>query len=95
MVGPFEIWRSIALFDYCFYSKEAIDEGIALVVSLDRLLFMRVIAMEVEKYRKDLKLIKDYYYRKYNNQDFLKNYEKHKLTYAKNNGAVFGENYLD
>ncbi|MCL1819249.1 MAG: hypothetical protein FWG36_01185, partial [Oscillospiraceae bacterium] len=40
--------------DYNFYMKDAIDENIAYVVSMDRLLLMRVFAMENQKYMDDL-----------------------------------------
>ena len=95
VIDMFEIWRSIALLDYDFYCKDAIDEGVAFVVSLDRLMFMRVIAMEVEKYRNDIQLLKEHYYKTYRNQGFLHNMEKHMLLYEKNNGVVFGGNYSD
>ena len=55
MINPFEIWRCIMLLDYDFYLKDVIDEGVAFVVSLDRLLLMRVFAMDVPKYMEDLK----------------------------------------
>ena len=61
VIEPFEIWRSIALFDYDFFSKDAIDFGDMKMVSIDRLLFSRVSAMEVQKYLDDLMLIKEYY----------------------------------
>lgn len=56
-VHGFEIWRSICWLDYAFLSEGAIDVGKYLVVSFDRLLFMRVLAMEKEKYANDLKLM--------------------------------------
>lgn len=59
IINKFEIWRSIALIDYDFFLKDAIDEGNVLIVSIDRLLWMRVCAMEVEKYKKDLYLMND------------------------------------
>ncbi|WP_155987759.1 hypothetical protein [Gorillibacterium massiliense] len=93
VTGPFEIWRSIALLDYSFYLKDAIDEEIAYVVSIDRLLLTRVIAMDVEKYRNDLKLMTGYYYKTYTNHQFLLESEKRKSSYAKNNGIVFGGHY--
>ena len=95
VIGEFEIWRSIALLDYDFYCKDAIDEEIALVVSLDRLLFMRVIAMDVEKYMNDLKIMKEYYYENFRNQNFLCEANLHKLSYEEKNGAVFGGEYID
>lgn len=94
VIDSFEIWRSIALLDYDFYLKDAIDEGFAYVVSLDRLLFMRVIAMQVEKYMSDLKLMKEYFYKNFTNKDFLYNAEFHKASYEKNNGIVFSGKYI-
>ena len=61
VIGEFEIWRSIALLDYNFLRKDAIDEENVYIVSLDRLLLMRVCAMEVTKYRMDLEIMKEYY----------------------------------
>lgn len=74
IINKFEIWRSIALIDYDFFLKDAIDEGTVLIVSIDRLLWMRVCAMEVEKYKKDLDLMKEYYYRHFRNQYYLQEY---------------------
>ena len=95
VVGKFEIWRSIALLDYDFYCKDAVDEGDVLVVSLDRLLFMRVIAMEVDKYMNDLKLMKSFYYENFRNKAYLQNAENHAAAYQKHGGAVFGGKYAD
>lgn len=74
IINKFEIWRSIALIDYDFFLKDAIDEGNVLIVSIGRLLWMRVCAMEVEKYKKDLDLMKEYYYRNFRNQYYLQEY---------------------
>ena len=74
IINKFEIWRSIALIDYDFFLKDAIDEGTVLIVSIDRLLWMRVCAMEVEKYKKDLGLMKEYYYGHFRNQCYLQEY---------------------
>ena len=52
-IGKFEIWRGIALLDYEFLCQDARDEGRVLMVSLDRLFFMRVCAMDIDKYRND------------------------------------------
>lgn len=61
VIEPFEIWRSIALLDYDFYKSGGVNCDLIKMVSLDRLLFMRVCAMEAEKYMEDLKLMKEYY----------------------------------
>ena len=95
VIGLFEIWRSIALLDYDFFIKDAVDEGDVLIVSVDRLLWMRVCAMEVEKYRKDLELMKAYYYRMYTNPAYHREMKTHEVSYQKLNGAVFGGNYQD
>ena len=95
VVGEFEIWRSIALFDYDFFRKDAIEEGGILIVSIDRLLWMRVCAMNVEKYRNDLELMKNYYYRHFTNPDYLVEARTHETSYAKTGGTVFGGKYED
>lgn len=94
-IGEFEIWRSIAHLDYDFYSKEAIDEGEILIISIDRLLWSRVCAMDVEKYKEDLILMREYYYKQYTNQEFHSQAALHEESYRKMNGAVFGGNYND
>ena len=94
-IDEFEIWRSIAHLDYDFFAKEAIDEGAILVISIDRLLWTRVCAMDVEKYLNDLKLIKEYYYKKYTNQKYHQEALLHESSYKKLNGAVFGGVYED
>ena len=95
VLGQFEIWRCIMLLDYDFYLKDAIDEGVAYVVSLDRLLLMCVFAMDVEKYKNDLKLIKDYYHQKFLNPSFCKYMEHHCTSYKSVGGIVYGGKYID
>ena len=56
-IYEFEIWKTICLFDYSFLSNDAIEEKEYLVSSLEKLLFMRAIAMKEPKYRRDLELI--------------------------------------
>ena len=94
-INEFEIWRSIAHLDYDFFKKDAVDEGLFLVISIDRLLWTRVCAMDVEKYRNDLKLMRDYYYKKYTNQKYHQEAMLHENSYRKMNGMVFGGMYED
>lgn len=94
-IDEFEIWRSIAHLDYDFFRKDAIDEGLLLVISIDRLLWTRVCAMDVEKYRDDLKLMREYYYKKYTNQKYHQEAMQHENSYRKMNGVVFGGMYED
>jgi hypothetical protein len=95
VIEPFEIWRCIALLDYDLFLKDSIDCGLFRIISVDRLLWTRVCAMEVDKYRKDLDLIKGYYYNHYRNQEFLHEAEKHTKSYEKMGGIVWGGNYHD
>ena len=95
VLEPFEIWRSINLLDYDFYGKEAIDQGRVQVVSLDRLLLMRVCAMGVQKYMDDLKTMRNYYVGNFRNKDFAKDSEAHTSSYVKAGGTVWGGKYED
>ena len=81
--------------DYDFFKKEAVDEGSILVLSIDRLLWTRVCAMEVEKYKNDLGLMKEYYYRKYTNPHYHQEAMLHEKSYKKLNGVVVGGLYED
>ncbi|MCL2352593.1 MAG: hypothetical protein FWC55_08695 [Firmicutes bacterium] len=95
VLEPFEIWRCIMLLDYDFYLKDAVDEKIAYVVSLDRLLLMRVFAMDVPKYMDDLKIMKDYYCRTFRNRDFAKVQEINLASYQSSGGTIWGGKYID
>ena len=95
IIEKFEIWRSIAHLDYSFFIKEAIEEENIFIVSIDRLLWTRVCAMEVEKYKKDLDLLKEYYYKKYTNQKYHQEALLHEKSYSKMRGGVFGGKYDD
>jgi hypothetical protein len=75
--------------------RSAIDEGNLFVVSLDRLLLMRVCAMEVEKYKKDLITMKEYYYEHFRNQEFIHKADTHSTSYNKSGGIIFGGKYID
>jgi hypothetical protein len=73
-IHGFEIWRSINWFDYDFLSDGAIETDNYLVVSFEKLFFMRVLAMEVEKYRNDLQLMVSKV-RESQNKEFAKEFE--------------------
>lgn len=53
-----------------------------------------VCAMDVEKYLKDLKLMKEYY-KKYTNRQYHMEALLHENSYKKMNGVVFGGKYED
>ncbi len=57
----FEIWNTICRFDYDNLGEGAIEEDEYLVVSIEKLLMLKAIAMKAnEKYRRDVQLIADY-----------------------------------
>ena len=58
-VLDFEIWKSICLFDYHFLSVGAVEEDGYLVISLERLLFLKALGMKEPKYHRDLELVVD------------------------------------
>ncbi len=95
VLGELKLWRSIALLDYGFYAHDAADEGEMMVVSLDRLLFMRVCAMGVAKYMDDLKLMREHYFLKFANKAFRREAESHAASYKKSGGMVLGGQYCD
>ena len=55
----FEIWRTICFFNYEYLKEGAIDKGEFLVISLEKLLFMKALGYKKEKYLKDVFLIVD------------------------------------
>ena len=56
-VHEFEIWQTICLFDYAFLAEGAIEQDDYLVISLEKLLFLKAIAMKEPKYHRDLELV--------------------------------------
>ena len=53
----FEIWNQICTFDYEYLKINAIEENEYKVISLEKLLFLKALAMEIPKYHNDLKLV--------------------------------------
>ena len=53
----FEIWNQICTFDYFYLKASAAEEENCLVVSPEKLLFLKALAMEVPKHHRDLELI--------------------------------------
>lgn len=94
VLGVFEIWRSIALLDYAFLGQGAGLEGALRIVSLDRAL-MRVCAMEVPKYRRDLELTNSGIRTRPGTPRFLREAETHIPSYEQQGGVVFGGRYAD
>lgn len=89
----FEIWRTIRLLNYDDLKEGAIDIGNILVISKEKLLLVKALAMEDEKYLKDLKLLVKYItdnkYKNLNkeilhNQDLLKGIKN--ITYLEKTG---------
>ena len=53
----FEIWKTICLLTYADLCENALDEGDFLVISLEKLLLLKALALKIEKYRIDTQLI--------------------------------------
>jgi hypothetical protein len=53
----FEIWRTICLLRYEDLIEGAIEEKAFYVISLEKLLFMKALALDIEKYARDVRLI--------------------------------------
>jgi hypothetical protein len=53
----FEIWQTICFFDYDFYKAAAIETEDFFVISREKLLFMKALALKKEKYLRDVELI--------------------------------------
>lgn len=56
-VGEFELWQTILLFDYHFLAQRAIDLGDYRVIALDKLLFLKTLAIAEPKYEQDVHLL--------------------------------------
>lgn len=65
-IFSFEIWDQILTFDYDNLKVGAIEEDKILIVSLEKLLFLKAIAMKIPKYREDLELVVDLIWKKAN-----------------------------
>lgn len=93
-VDNFEILRSVCRYDYDFYVKEAIDIGDYLMISIDRLFYMCVTAMEEEKYKNDYILIRKYYDEKFRNSKYVKNAQPHIEQYIRSEqGKIYKGKY--
>jgi len=53
----FEIWNQICTFDYEYLKINAIEEKEYKIISLEKLLFLKALAMKIPKYHNDLKLV--------------------------------------
>lgn len=53
----FEIWNQICTFNYEYLKVDAVEEEEFMVISLEKLLFLKALALEVPKYLKDLELV--------------------------------------
>ena len=53
----YEIWNQICTFDYEYLRSNAIEESDFLVASLERLLFLKALAMHMPKYHEDLEMV--------------------------------------
>lgn len=57
VVYEFELWKTIRQFDYEYLSQGSIEMEDYKIISLEKLLFLTALAIEVKKYLDDLHLI--------------------------------------
>lgn len=55
----FEMWKSICLFNYEFLSEGAIETKDFLIISFEKLMFLKVLSIRNPKSLKDLELMRD------------------------------------
>jgi hypothetical protein len=55
--GGFELWKSILLFEYEFLAAGAIEQETFKIISLEKLLFLKTLAIAESKYEQDVRLI--------------------------------------
>jgi hypothetical protein len=90
----FEIWRTINYFDYAFFRADALEKEHFFIVSPEKLLFSKALAIEKEKYLSDVKLIAGYVIRDQSRQSKRINAENGELL--KNvEGIAYLERHAD
>lgn len=55
----FEMWKSICLFNYEFLAEGAIETEDFLIISFEKLMFLKVLSMRNSKSLRDLELMRD------------------------------------
>jgi hypothetical protein len=56
-IYEFELWKCILLFEYDFLSQGAMEEDKIKIISLEKLLFLKALAISEAKYEQDVRLI--------------------------------------
>ena len=56
-VHEFEFWKCILLFGYAFLSEGALEQAHIKIISLEKLLFLKALAIAEPKYEQDVRLI--------------------------------------
>jgi hypothetical protein len=59
-----EMWNQICTFDYNYLKENAIEEEEYLVISLEKILFLKALAMEIPKCHEDLEMVVELILRK-------------------------------
>ena len=56
-VHQFEFWKCILLFEYAFLTVGAVEHETIKIISLEKLLFLKVLGISEAKYEQDVRLI--------------------------------------
>lgn len=58
-IYEFELWQSVFLFEFDFLAEKAVDLGVFKIISIEKLLFLKTLAITDEKNERDVKLLVD------------------------------------
>jgi hypothetical protein len=96
-VGEFEIWRSIWKLDYAFFAEGAIEFGSYRILSIEKLLLTKALALnspEKQKQEADMQLIVQYILRQNQRPDIVEFMNAHVQSYLNSpDGFVYDGKY--
>lgn len=97
VVGEFELWRSIWKLDYSFFAQDAVEYDAYFVLSIEKLLLTKVLALRSpakQKQEADIELIVQYILKQNQRPDILAFMNKHVASYlASPEGFVYNGRY--
>lgn len=99
VVGEFELWRSIWKVDYTFFAQDAMEYDQYRVLSIEKLLLTKVLALkspEKQKQEADINLIVQYILNQNQRLELVAYMNEHVKSYlAAKDGAVYNGKYLN
>jgi hypothetical protein len=95
VVHGFEMFRTIWKLDYAFFAEDAIEFDRYKVLSIEKLLFIKVLSMKAgEKHRNDIDLIMKYILKNNQRPDIVEYMNSHLKSYLNApEGIIYNEKY--